>query len=395
MGNRLQNCLRDIKKRNPYTQSYEEFPTLHSIQDIVIKEAKRYNVLCAGRRLGKSTLAAFLLLYHYRNAPRLYVAPTFDDLTPVWDETLKYIPGNAIANKANRTIYIPDTDIRIDFKSAEKPDRMRGRKYALAIIDEGGVVTKLKELIEQVIKPTLIDYEGSLWVIGTPKGQNYFADIYASTEYKQWNFSSYSNPYIPHSELDALKETLPERVYRQEILAEFISDGQLFSNVLEVATGKPKEYVDGHTYAMGIDIAFQHDYTAIVVIDVTDKEVVQCYKGQWELQVLGDMLVTLNKRYNPEIMRIDATGMGVPVMQYLTPLNLPLKPVTLTKEIKEHLINNLIVFLEQKKITLLNNKDMIQELSVFEEKNGKYSAPAGYNDDIVIALALGVWALRE
>ncbi len=395
----MQALRKQKKQQKSYSlsrDSIEEipFPTLHDVQTEIVNTATRYNVLCAGRRLGKSTLAAFLLLYFYRNAPRLYVAPTFDDLTPVWEETLKYLPSGAIANKSTRTIYFPGTDIRIDFKSAEKPDRMRGRKYALAIIDEGGVVTKLQELIEQVINPTLVDYKGYLWVIGTPKGQNYFADMYASPQYTSWNYSSYSNPHIPHDELDALQQTLPERVYRQEILAEFISDGQLFSNVIDLATATPQEPIPNHTYVIGVDIAFQHDYTVICVVDASTSTVVQCYRGQWQLQVLGDMLVEIDKRYKPQIFMIDATGMGIPVIQHLNPLGLPIKPVTMTKEVKEHLINNLIVYLEQMKITLLNDKQMVQELSVYEEKNGKYNAPSGYHDDIVIALALAVWALR-
>jgi hypothetical protein len=316
-------------------------------------------------------------------------------LLPVWNETLRYIPDNAIVNKSERTITIPDTNIRIDFKSAEKPDRMRGRKYALAIIDEGGVISRLEELVEQVINPTLIDYSGTLWLIGTPKGQNYFADCYASTLYTQWNYSSYSNPHIPHEELDSLQQTLPERVYRQEILAEFISDGQLFSNVIELATAAPQEPVQGHTYVIGIDLAFKHDYTAIVVIDATTSTMVQMYQGQWHMQVLGNMLVELDRRYNPDTMMIDATGVGIPVVQYLMPLGLPINPVMFTKEIKANLINNLILYLEQSKITLLNSKRLIQELSVYEERNGSFNAPPGYNDDCVIALALAVWALRR
>jgi hypothetical protein len=272
---------------------------------------------------------------------------------------------------------------------------MRGRKYGLAIIDEGGVVSKLEELIEQVINPTLVDYAGTLWIIGTPKGQNYFADCYASPRFTRWNYSSYSNPHIPHDELHALQQSLPERVYRQEILAEFISDGQLFSNVIDLATATPQEPQQGHTYVIGIDLAFKHDYTAIVVINATTSTMVQLYHGQWSMQVLGDMLVELDKRYKPEIIMIDETGIGIPVVQHLKPLNLPLNPVVFTKEIKEHLINNLILYLEQSKITLLKHKQLIQELSIYEEKNGSYNAPSGYNDDCVIALALAVWALRR
>jgi hypothetical protein len=54
-----------------------------------------------------------------------------------------------------------------------------------------------------------------------------------------------------------------------------------------------------------------------------------------------------------------------------------------------------MLLMENKEVELLNHRQLIRELSVFEEKNGKYNAPNGENDDCVIALALALWSIRR
>jgi phage FluMu gp28-like protein len=179
------------------------------------------------------------------------------------------------------------------------------------------------------------------------------------------------------------------------MLGEFVGEGKLFSNVLELSIAEEEyEPQENSIYVLGIDLAFQNDFTVIVVLDITRKQVVRCIRIQYELKLLTNLVKEVSNIYKPAKINIDATGMGIPIVQALHPLNLPLNPITFTKQIKEYLIHNLIIQLEQKNITLLRNQNMINELSLFEEKNGKYNAPSGYHDDIVIALSLACWELR-
>lgn len=386
--------LASAKNTNPAVASTPKLPSLYELQQKIFDEQGRLNVAVLGRRTGKTYLATYLLGHErYGQANRLYVAPTHRDLINPFEETAKFFPG-AVVNKSLKTIKTPS--YRIDFHSAEASDRIRGNKYSLAVLDECGEISNLEYIINEVISPALLDYAGTLFAFGTPKGQGYFYELFIRQDAVSWNVSSHSNPFIPQAEIDNLRNTLPERVFQQEIEARFTSDGLLFQNVGELATASEESspYPD-HSYAFGVDIAFNYDYSAIVVLDKTRKRVVRLLRGQWPLEKLSEIIDRAAKTYQPTDIFIDATGMGIPVIQYLHPLGLPIRPITFTAKIKTALIQNLMVLFEQREITLLKHRDLISELSTFEERNGRYNAASGNHDDIVIALALACWSLRR
>jgi len=87
------------------------------------------------------------------------------------------------------------------------------------------------------VRPTLIDLKGSGLIAGTPNGVNDFATMVnwgngGQPDWKSWHFTSYDNPYLDPKELDALKYTMTEREFRQEIMAEFLeNDAAVFRNL--------------------------------------------------------------------------------------------------------------------------------------------------------------------
>ena len=62
--------------------------------------------------------------------------------------------------------------------SLDSADTVRGRKYALALIDEAAMVPNLEDAWNAVIRPTLTDYEGEADFYSTPKGLNYFYTLF-------------------------------------------------------------------------------------------------------------------------------------------------------------------------------------------------------------------------
>jgi len=58
----------------------------------------------------------------------------------------------------------------IEFWSLDTADPGRSRKYARVIIDEAGIVRDLEAAWNEAIRPTLTDYRGDAWFLGTPRG---------------------------------------------------------------------------------------------------------------------------------------------------------------------------------------------------------------------------------
>jgi hypothetical protein len=114
--------------------------------------------------------------------------------------------------------------------SLDQPDAIRGRKYKLLAINEAAQIDDLQDAWEQVIRPTLTDYQGGAWFAGTPKGQNYFWELWQRgqdaaefPDWKSWRYPTSANPHILPAEIEAARSELTTSVFEQEYLADFNS----------------------------------------------------------------------------------------------------------------------------------------------------------------------------
>lgn len=114
----------------------------------------------------------------------------------------------------------------IELKGAENPDALRGVKLRGLVIDEIASIRNWVWLWQEVLRPTLTDYEAPTIFISTPKGFNHFYELFQQgqgepSDYKSWRFTSYDNPYIPKDEIDNAKKELTEDTFAQEYMADF------------------------------------------------------------------------------------------------------------------------------------------------------------------------------
>ena len=209
---------------------------LHPGQQRVINEHKRFNVLRAGRRWGKSTLGTQLCIDPAIDGFPVGVwQPTYKDLNEMWLEISSLLFD--ITSKKNEQL----KQIRlitggvIDFWSLENPDSGRGRSYKRAIIDEAAKAMHIKQAWEQTIRPTLLDYEGDAWFLSTGKHENpYFNELFKFKEqfhdWESWQFATIDNPYIKPEEIEAARAQLDPFVFAQEFLGEqiFVGDKPFF-----------------------------------------------------------------------------------------------------------------------------------------------------------------------
>jgi PBSX family phage terminase large subunit len=196
----------------------------------VANDPHRFKVICAGRRSGKSTYAQLQVLKWSLQSVGLYyiVSPTYKQSKSIhWRELKKIIPKNWI-QKTNETelSFTLRNGSTIELKGAENPDALRGVKLKGLVIDEIASVRNWDWLWQEVLRPTLTDYEAPTIFISTPKGYNHFYELYLlgqgdNESYKSWRFTSYDNPYIPSQEIDNAKKELTEDTFYQEYMADF------------------------------------------------------------------------------------------------------------------------------------------------------------------------------
>lgn len=215
-------------------------PTLHEKQAFCKQNSKRFTVLNCGRRFGKTTLAINLIVCASKE-PRYiaYCAPTYKMLNKTW-RMIKQVFRGYIAEKSEslKQITLLNGTI-LEFWSLDNADSIRGNAYHFIVIDEVAIIKDFLHIWENSIRPLLADYLGSAWFLSTPKG--YYNDFFTLSEYaKKFNDWAYfqmptlSNPRINANEIDSAKEQLPENVFRQEYLAEFVNyEGNRFAEAFE------------------------------------------------------------------------------------------------------------------------------------------------------------------
>lgn len=378
-------------------------PSRHPGQAQVAQNASRFNVVACGRRWGKTTfgidraIAPEVLRY-----PVGWFSPTYKMLLDVWRE------ADRITGPIQKRRSVQDHRLEfisgglLEFWSLDNEDAARGRKYRRVIIDEAGILSRLMEAWNFVIRPTLADFQGDGWFFSTPKGRNGFYQLWQMgqdpllPEWRSWQMPTAINPRILASELEALKRALPERVYRQEILAEFLEDaGGVFRHVVEcaIATGQGGA-VDGHSYVIGVDWGKLNDFTVFCVIDTTLRSLVEIERfNQIDYAVQVGRLRALCERFRPAAVVVERNSIGEPLIEQLVRLGLPVVAFQTTNASKTAVIDALALAFERKEIQILNDPVLINELQAYEMerlRSGllRYSAPEGLHDDCVMSLAL-------
>jgi len=333
--------------------------------------------------------------------PVAWYEPTFKSLQVNWDWFVNTLaPITKTKSERDRTIETI-TGGALEMWSLQDRDASRGRHYKRAVINEAAFVPHLEYAWNSVIRITLADLQGSAVVSGTPKGRNFFWHLFRlgeddrEPEWSSFQQTSWDNPYISRSELQHLKDTLPEIIYRQEILAEFIDDqGGVFRRVQEAAILEPSEPIAGRQYIAGVDVASSIDYTVVTVMDTESKDMVFLDRfNRVDYPVLEDRLAAVYARWGLQSMTIEANSIGRPVIDHMLERGLSVRAFTTTSATKQAIIQGLQSAFEHGNIRVIDDPILVGELLSFESKRNasgsfSYSAPDGMHDDTVMSLAI-------
>lgn len=380
-------------------------PKLHDAQQRIKAAAARFNVAACGRRFGKSILGEDIACdYLLAGWPVGWFAPSYKILADSWRDIQRVLSPLAVDSSTTEHRIALSTKGVLECWSLDNPDAGRSRKYKCVIIDEAAMVRYLGDAWQASIRPTLTDYQGDAWFLSTPRGSNFFRTIYnwgqdeLRPDWRSWQMPSLSNSTLPDldKEVEAARLELPERVFRQEYLAEFIDDaGGVFRRVLDAATATPQtSALPDHSYLIGCDWGKYNDFTVLAVIDTTTKELVALDRfNQIDYQLQIPRLYALAERFKTKTIIPEHNAMGIPLIEQLQRENYNVHPFTTTNASKAEAIDGLALAIEKGDLHIIDHPTLIADLQAYEAErlpSGmlRYSSPEGYHDDCVIALAL-------
>jgi hypothetical protein len=202
-------------------------PQLKPCQQKVFNCKKRFRILVAGRRFGKTYLALQELLMG-ANAPgklAWYVGPSYRQAKSIAWKPLKEMSRPFWAKRPN------EGELRIDLKSggviclrgADNYDSLRGNGLDFIVLDEFASIAP--EVWPEVLRPALADKEGRALIIGTPKGHDHFYDLFQAAQqqdhWRTFQFTTEQGRNVKPEEIALATRELDERTYKQEFQASF------------------------------------------------------------------------------------------------------------------------------------------------------------------------------
>ena len=294
-------------------------------QQDVWADDTRFKIVAAGRRTGKSRLAAWMLIVNALQADKghvFYVAPTQGQARDIMWQTLLDLGHPVIAGSHINNLQIKLVNgATISLKGADRPETMRGVSLKFLVLDE--YADMKPDVFEQILRPALADQKGCSMFIGTPMGRNHFYDLYKYAEldddptYKAWHFTSYDNPLLDPSEIDIAKKSMSSYAFRQEFMASFEARGSEMFKEDWVSFG---EEPDNGDYYIAIDLAgFEEvgkkrtkntklDETAISIVKVGDNGdwfIENIIYGRWTLDETAIKIFQAVRDYSPVSVGIE------------------------------------------------------------------------------------------
>jgi len=419
-------------------------------------------VAACGRRWGKTEAAAVdIATYAIANngTVQMICAPTYDQSRLISNHVEQLLLSHEEIRKHTRITKTPYPDIRyrdsrIMARTADEDGRnLRGHSADRVVVDEAAFVRD--KVIDEVIGPMLADRDGQLVMISTPFGKNHFYRAFVqgqnihkdiqdeqdseeeinnpvnpvhpcsvNSRVRYFRFPSWANPHISREYIEFQRTVIAERQFKAEYEAQFVDDqSSVFPwNDIQMAINhgvtedtETSEIRDRATRVAGIDWARYSDYTAIVIIEVSEGEIPHStlctphYKVvaldrfnrmDWHSQVrrAADLL----REHRVQAVAADQTSVGDPVLEMLREaawndqrLSTEIEGVVFTHQSKRELVDNLAIRLANRELSFPPMEQLVKELQFYEYEltesgNVKTAARSGYHDDCVMALALGL-----
>ena len=427
---------------------------LYDFQEKVLKlfQTNEYAIINKSRQLGISTLvsAYSLWLMLFNKDKNVLVVATTQMTAKNMVTKVRFAYQNLPAwlkighSEDNRLSLRLVNGSQIKAVSAAG-DATRSEAVSLLVIDEAAFIDRIEDIFTAA-QQTLAT-GGRCIALSTPNGVgNWFHKTYTKAQKKENRFLPISLPWTVHPERneewrEQQTKELGVRNAAQECDCDFATSGagviepeiltwyemNMISEPLE-RRGMDKalwiwEYPDPmRYYAIIADVARgdSSDYSAFHVIDTETLSQVAEYKSQIDTREYANVLLAIANEYNQALLVVENANIGWDVVQTIVESGYPnvhyshridadnsfekyidrfdrgsglVAGFTMSQKTRPLAIEKMRDFIENKIVTMRSIR-LLEELRVFVWKNGKQQAMQGYNDDLVMSFAMGMY-LRE
>lgn len=379
-------------------------PFLYEKQEKAFYTPARYSMIEASTKAGKTHgaivwLAEMALTRGKEGHNFWWIAPVYPQARIAFDRTKRALSGGGIPfhkNEAELKIILPNGAVLM-FKSGERPDNLYGEDVYACIIDEA---SRLREASWHAARSTLTATRGPIRAIGNVKGRkNWHFQLCRKaqsgeegfTYTKITAFDAVDAGVLDIEEIEDAKRTLPEAVFKELYLAEPSEDEGNPFGIKHIEACYNPDAVPGITQKYGFDLAKTYDWAVLLGLDDNG---IESYFDRWQGDI-GGSINRVDAEVQGKVCAIDATGMGMRPAEEFQAKSSNYIPFTFTQTSKQLLMESLALAIQRRELTI-RSEILKSELECFEyeyTRTGvRYSAPEGYHDDCVIALALANYA---
>ena len=426
---------------------------LYDFQEKTVKEFvdHRFNVILKARQLGISTLTAgySLWMMTFFQDKNILVIATKQDTAKNLVTKVRVMHANLPSwlkqrcvedNKLNLR-YVNGSQIKA---SASGPEAARSEALSLLILDEAAFIDKIDDI--WTASQQTLTTGGSCIALSTPNGVgNWFHKTWVESEEGRGMFNDIKLHWTVHPDRnqewrDEQDELLGLQSAAQECDCDFITSGTsvIDARILEECKKtmvqdpvekrgmdgnlwiwQPPNYTKDYIVCADVGRGDGKDYSAFHVIDVENIEQVAEYKGRMSTKDFGNMLVSISTEYNDALLIIENNNIGWATIQqvidrdyqnlFYTSKDLKYIDIahqmtnryrsteknmvagfSTTMKTRPLIIAKLEEYFRNESVVVHSNR-LIDELFTFIYLNSRAEAMAGYNDDLVMSFAIGLW----
>ncbi len=388
-------------------------------------DIKEMYIAC-GTKFGKTLSASIAMssyLWKNRNQNSIWVAPLYSQSKIGFNYCKRLLPSSLVKSQ-NSELKLMFDNSEVRFFHGGNPDSLEGHANHTIIFDEA---SKIKEEAYSSAKTTRTRTDGKMAFFSTPNGKNWFFKkcMEAKEEMNRAIFENRvptkiflharteDNPFIKKQVIEQARKDLPDRLFRQYYLAEFVDDGNVFQNYLNCFYTEPIQmYGDNQLWThsdaktanvvIGADWAKIADYTVFIAFDIKTNRVIgfnRFHKVTYT-EAIRKLKSFCELFGEIEIVYHDKTGVGQAIDDSLAYLEFPCQGITFTAKWKNDIVSRLMSAFETEFIKIPNWNVLISELETYEVTTNKignmsYNAASGCHDDTVSALLLAYKGLLE
>jgi len=426
---------------------------MYPFQEKIVKtiHENRFTICKLPRQSGKSTTTISYLLHYALFNPNSNIAilanksSTARDILgrlqlayenlPKWLQqgVLNWNKGNIELENGSKVV-----------AAATSSSAVRGGSYNIIFLDEFAFVpTTIAEQFFSSVYPTITSGKSTkVIIVSTPHGMNQFYKLWVDAEAGQNDYIPIEVHWseVPGRDVKWKEETIrntSESQFASEFECEFLGSIDTLINPAKIkatpymtplkTNGRLsifEEVVKGNTYLCTVDVArgTLKDFSAFIIFDVTSLpyRVVATFRDNEIKPILfPNTIAQVCTQYNKAHILVEVNDIGAQIsdglhyeLEYDNMLMTTQKGragqilgamfsargsqlgVRMTKQIKKMGTANIKAIIESDKI-ILNDFNIIGEMSTFTRKNQSWQAEEGCNDDYMTCLTILGWVANQ